>query len=584
MYPTKNDTSTRESPAVPRGLWLLGLLAALLMAIQAGYYVYIASGQDVAGSIGLKLTAPCDADRFCHVDAIKPQSPAGVAGIKPGDAVRYDRYWERSRMLSVGERVGLSVRTGGTAHHLTLIAAPRFFFAPTYMLAGTTNIVICGIALVLLWRAGRGWTGFLLAVALIAYALPGNYPRLWQNAPELYVPFLLGLSAVVPMAAVLMLLALRSFRRDVTGAVPRWLDRLIIGTIVAETLIYLWSMAVELNVAPLLGVDDGLSLLSIGGSAGAVLVPLALASGWQDTPVGSRTRYAFMWAAASMISVYLMIDPIIMLTGNNYVEASWPVITQIASETLGAVLFAYALLRHRVIDLGFAINRTLVFSSLSFIVLALFGLVEWATEKLLPFESHEASVIVDAAIALSLFLAFHRVHEWVERLVERVFFHQWHRNEKALHAFLGEAEYVTRPEVLAERAVTALSRFAGGADAALYRIDRGEYRLVADHGASGAATTIDADTPFLVTMRAGRGLVRDALAPGDLALPMTHRADVVAFVLMGPKPNGEPYRHDEESTLADAARRIGLDIQALRVGELELENSGLTARLDAVAA
>lgn len=578
-------TPSDRSQVVPRWLWLIGLLAAMLMAVQSGHYVYIASDRYAEdGSIGVKLGFPCDADRFCPVAVVKPATPAAVAGIRPGDALRYDRYWERSRMLFLGDHVGLSVRRGDVVQHLDLIAAPRAFFAPTYIITGIADIMICLIALLLLWRAGRGRTGFLLAMALIAYALPGNYPRLWQNAPEFYVPFLLGLSTVVPAAGVLMLMALRSFRRDVIGTTPRWLDRLVLGTAIAQAIVYLWSMTVELNVRPVLGLSDGLTLLSIGSSAGAILVPLSLALGWQDTPVDHRTRYAFMWAAASMISLYLIVDPIIMLTGNDYVAASWPVIFQIVVMIAGAALFAYALLRHRVIDLGFAINRTLVFSSLSFIVLLLFGLVEWVTEKLLPFESHKASVIVDAAIALSLFLAFHRIHTWVEHMVERLFFHQWHRNEQALRDFLVEAEYITRPAILAERAAMALSRFADGAGAAFYQRDGADYDLVIAESLPNAALTIDADTPFLVTMRARREMARNVLAPGDLMLPMIHRADVIAFVQMGPKPNGEPYRRDEEAALAHAIRRIGLDIQALRVSELELQNQALAARLDALAA
>ena len=61
---------------------------------------------------------------------------------------------------------------------------------------------------------------------------------------------------------------------------------------------------------------------------------------------------------------------------------------------------------------------------------------------------------------------------------------------------------------------------------------------------------------------------------------MTHRADVTGFVLMGPKPGGSPYRVDEEEQLANAVRRIGLDLYALRVETLEEKNALLSMKLE----
>lgn len=579
QQPVRDD---RSKPAtVPRILWLAALLAGVLMILQDATYLYMASGHFHGGTTGVWLGASgnCRTDRFCPVNRLLPDGPAVRAGVTAQDLIRLDRYWEVYRSVDIGETVGMTVRDrDGNERHLILTATDRAFFAPTYVVSGSAQIAICLVALLLIGRAGRrGWV-LLLGLALITYATPGNYPRIWESKPGLFVPFLILLCVIVNAGPPLMLAALRGFRRDIIGHSPRWLDRLIWTTAIGELLCVIWSLAIVLDSRPLLGVGNGLALLSLGWSAGTLLAPLVLASGWRQVPAPERTRYAFMWLAVGVFSVNALIDPVIMLTGNDYVAASWPVLLQLASMILGAVLFAYASLRHRVVDLGFAINRTLVFSASSFLLLLTFGVVEWASEKLLPIEHHEANAIIEAVVAVGIFLIFHRVHEWMERGVERLFFHKWQVNAEALKRFAQQAAYITTPEALMEQAVAEFRRFSRQPDVAWYRWEHGAYLLKAGrHGQLPAQ--LDANEAPLVAMRAERRPIRDAFLPGTLLLPMTHRTEVIAFVLMGAKPNGEAYRPDEESDLAAAARQVGLDLHALRVEELEHENARLTTRI-----
>ncbi len=583
QQPVRDDRA--QPSVVPRIIWLAALLAGVLMILQDATHLYMASGQAHRGTTGVWLAGNgnCHADRFCPVDRLLPDGPAARAGVTTQDLVRLDRYWEAYRVVDVGENVGMTVRDrDGNERHLILTATDKTFLAPTYVVAGSAQIAICLVALLLIGRAGRrGWV-LLLGLALITYGTPGNYPRIWENAHALFVPFLILLSTAIAVGPPLMLAALRGFRRDIIGHSPRWLDGLIWATAMGELLCLIWGLAIVLDSRPLLGVGNGLALLSLGWSAGTVLAPLVLTSGWRHVPAPERTRYAFMWLAVGVFSVNALIDPVIMLTGNDYVAASWPVLLQLASMILGTVLFAYASLRHRVVDLGFAINRTLVFSASSFLLLLTFGVVEWASEKLLPIEHHEANAIIEALVAVGIFLIFHRVHEWVERAVERLFFHKWRVNAEALSRFVRQAAYITRPETLMERTVTELQRFSGQSDVALYRPGNDGYLLQAGSHDQLPAR-LDADAAPLVAMRAERLPIRDAFLPGTLLLPMLHRTDVLAFVVIGAKPNGEPYRPDEESELATAIHQIGLDLHALRVEELERENARLAARIGITA-
>ena len=284
-----------------------------------------------------------------------------------------------------------------------------------------------------------------------------------------------------------------------------------------------------------------------------------------------------MAAASVALCVMAWIDPVIMLTTNNYTEASWPVVVQLVSLSVAAFLFAYAILRHRAVDLGFAVNRTLVYSVLSALLVALFGVAEKLSERLMPEGEHRAGMFVQVGIALVIFAAFHRLRGVVENGVERVFFARWREYERRMTTFIYRSSFITRPTKLIEQTLEEISRYADGAEVAIYIAANEIYRVIGG-GVSGLPRRIDRDVPAVVALRADRALQRHALGKSALLLPMIQRGDLLGFVALGPKPDGAPYRPDEEELLSNAAQAVGLDLLALRMDELERENRKLAAK------
>jgi hypothetical protein len=236
---------------------------------------------------------------------------------------------------------------------------------------------------------------------------------------------------------------------------------------------------------------------------------------------------------------------------------------------------AYAILRHRVLNIGFAINRVMVYGAASAGMLLSFGLIEWVAHHLLDFAGREKSVWLDAGIALGIFLVFHRLRHWGEKQIERLFFHTWHVKEQALRQFVKEAPFISRPEALLSAFTAALDRFTSGAAHALYRrTPEGDYRRVAATLVD-APITVDADEPLAVSLRASQAPVHPSDAhsalPGELALPSIHHGQLDGFVLLGTKPDGETYRPDEKDVLGFTAHQVGLDFRALRMEQLERE-------------
>jgi len=255
---------------------------------------------------------------------------------------------------------------------------------------------------------------------------------------------------------------------------------------------------------------------------------------------------------------------------------------------LGATaLLAYATLRHRLFDFGFVLNRTLVYAALSFILLVAFGIAEWTAEHLVPEAWHEGGPLISVGIALALFLSFHRLRDWVEKHVERLLFNSWHKNEATLRRFIGAADHFGTAAALQKAFVDEVTRFAHGAESALY-LRTGEHYALQAGKLTAAARRYSDDDRALALMRAERqpvdiGRAHSAL-PGALALPMLDQGALLGFVLLGRKPDGSPYRPDEIEVLGWAAQQVGFAAQAQYVRQLEGTIAELQAQVSALSA
>jgi hypothetical protein len=320
----------------------------------------------------------------------------------------------------------------------------------------------------------------------------------------------------------------------------------------------------------------------------AISIAVAIAylvAGWRKGSAAERNRITLIIFA---LSAYLFATVLSlwnsMQTGTIVGGESSATLIYFNALLLGLVapgLLAYAVLRHKLFDLGFAVNRTLVFGAIGVLLLVSFALIEWAIKQAIPKVWYGGSAYISAVIAVGLYLTFNRIHHSVEHAIERLFFHKWQLNGAALKRFVAAAAHVEKPEALAGNFAAELGRFTGGAKTAIYA------RTTERHYADARGATIDADDPALATMRAEQGEVVPAevgsVLEAALALPMMHQAALAGFVLLGPKPTGEDYRPDEIEVLAWATQQVGLDLQAIRVRELELSNIKLAARNRALA-
>lgn len=563
------------------------ILGVALLARDVASLLHNTGLQPMAGRIDVFRTFAPGRPGWYVVEEVEPGGPAARARIRVGDRLRLDRPVDNFRAPRAGEVFAATLERGATRRRVDLVAMPIKAGA-----GGIARKVIeAALASILpalfgLFIAARSRGRLVVALFGLSFLFFGNGPSaapFWMTAPLAIWANLALYSFTFPLtgtagAAFAMLFSPEGTRRLSPLQLVSLAALAACGTALATVSLYEDVTVTDLHLA-------ANALQAVVLSGGLILFWANLIWPWLKGPPKSRGRYAVLMAEMMLMYVSTAAGAFVELSlgpGNPRLDAL-TLIFHIVSGLVAPALITYAILRNRVLDLGFAVNRTLVFGVLSVILLATFGLIEWAVDHFVPIAGREKNVLVDAAVAVGVFLSFHRVRDFVEHVIEGLFFRRWQEAEAQLRGFVKQAAFVENGESLMRSFMAALTRFADGAEAALYvRPGEGPYRR-ASGAVSGLDEAIDPDDPALIALRADpkpRELdAASSTIEAALIAPMVNRNRLGGFALLGPKPSGLPYRPDEIELIGWATGQISLDLHALKVERLEEADIGQRRRI-----
>ena len=212
-----------------------------------------------------------------------------------------------------------------------------------------------------------------------------------------------------------------------------------------------------------------------------------------------------------------------------------------------ALAVAYAIVKHRVFDIAFVLNRTLVFTATSAIVVVMLVGLEFLIERYLDSLTRVEGLVLQFAIALGVALSIRALHRSVDRFVDTVFFRKRHEDEHAIRDFAQEAAYITDRHTLLHRTVEVLERHTDAAFVDLHfdhTNDAALVKLRAWH------TVLDLHT-VETTLR------------GDWAYPMVSRGRVIGVLVLGPKRSAELYAPDESDAIGQVAHSVAAALELL---------------------
>jgi hypothetical protein len=569
---TADTRAAHDAPSLVRWLRIFALALAVYATLQNIETVaHVAGILPGAGGIGLDATVEDPVfSGLRRVTSTDPGSPAALAGIVPGDMVRTDPPWLPIGYALAGEHFQVTVVHNGHVRRAVLVAQPHDapdFSQLRYAIALSISAVF-GLLIVL--RGGKRADALLLGMALLAFGRPYLAPQPYESVGSLFV-LSYGIDILLNAAVFQLFFAFAlAFDRRMRGETVPW-GRSVLWLTTGAAILE-WGLVWLTQTWQLPGYSTAFWVAFQSMIVPVILTLAVLWIGRWRAALAQRRRYTLMLAACvPLFASQIISNQIYDGSGFSFTSNPLQIFSDVLSGILTPALLAYAILRERVIDLGFAINRTLVFSIVSAILLSAFGITEWGVEHILKIEGREANAVIDAGIALALFLGFHRVQHSVRHFVERLFFHKWQAAERALRTFVRRASFVTRADRLAADFTAAAGAFVGGAAAAIYlRGQQGALmRVAGDLGSAPEA--LDPDLAPVLAARAELQPVElDGCAlPAALLVPMAMRQELGGILLLGPKPNGEPYRPDQIELLHWAAGQIGLDLNALEVERLE---------------
>jgi hypothetical protein len=581
----------------PAWAWRCLLAFALVMALftLAGSVSNVARSARLLremGNLGMKLEqTPRTPMGWSEVTAVVPAGAAAKAGLVRGDLVRFDALFG----YSIGQGppptrpatpAQLTIERGGSRFHRAIPFPPGPPFPgtePLIALNATTALVMTAFGALVLIRGRRNRAAVMLGMVMLYLGLAAARLPAWS--PGIVVSQARVGTIILSVAAMGWFWP--QFCLEISGGAATGSQaRLVkVGAYVLMALGVVTAILSRLPLPPAIaGAAQAGWLVFLGGGQ---LFGFAIIAGnyrRNDPPARNRIKIVVVAFVCYLLSQALNLTTSLMLdAGYPPIQGFWFGIGAAGMSFAGLGLLVYAVLGRRLFDIGFALNRTLVYGAVSFILLAGFGLAEWGAERLMPEAWHEGGALFSAGIALALFLSFHRLRDWVERHVERLLFSSWHRNEAALRRFAASAGHFEQAPALCRAFAEEVTRFAQGAGAAVYvRAAGSGYKRCAGK-LPGARSAYLEDERAFALMRAERRPLHlrqaHSTLPGALALPMLDQGSLAGFVLLDRKSDGTEYRPDEVEALGWATDQVGFALQAQHVHALEARIAGLDAEL-----
>jgi hypothetical protein len=545
--------------------WLLPALCAAAFISSLCLFVS-AFGLIVRPWLGYwdSLTVPTGQPFIVRIDQSVAGGATSRAGVRDGDRIdlRDLNSYERAALFFqplTTKPVTLVIRRGDKTLAARVVPstqyeAESFSKVVPNALLFVADLWITGCALLVGLRRWRTREGRLLCLMLLAFVGAANFGSTALAIPSSVLYLIGGIFSAC--TALLPVILAAGFG---TRSIVRKL--LELGSFAAVALSLFGYAASALGIYnaaidPLPFVYGGWRLFyTLPYALALITVSEAIATAVKS----ERARAA--WLLLPLPISLLLYTVAEQLTANAPTWEGFMILSAVAvgSMLAGAAAVTYALLKRRVLDLGFVIGRALVVACISAIVVVSFVLLEWLLGTVLASASHATGLVANAALALVLGLSMSFIHKRVDGFVDFVFFHKRHQDEIALRDFAGEAAFVTDPADLLDLVIETV-RVRTDASAAAVILDFGGRFSPARWFGESPAEASENDA-LILALKAKHAPVdphRYATALfGDLAFPLSSRGRLLGILLCGARTSGEAYSPDEVDALREMSQGVG---------------------------
>ncbi len=522
--------------------------------------------------------------------------PAG--GIRVGDVIDFRACTIQGRLALTGayylspmQKIALPVIRGDRRFQ-AVVGAVGFGASSVWMTVlkrGAATIFVVIAALLLLRRPSLMlWGFFLFAIGSV-----NGDPLQYESLPIwIYFGLTSALGLLFFVGPVGLWVFAARFPQDRSSSWRRIVDRAALPAFVALTiveLVVLWQ--------------TGAGVTPWDTTFFVIAVPLIGLLSFVDAYVHlraderQRLKWVLLGMALTLAALTYQAVAADLPRGGwpvAWANAGWTVDVLSAVQVFIPITVAYAVLRHRVIDVNFVISRALVYGLITTLVIGVFALLDWFFSRALA--EQRVAAFVEIVAALTLGFSLNAVHKLVDDVVDRVLFRRRHLAELRLERAASGIRHVSATsaidETLAEEPVDAM----GLTSAAIFRLGDAAYeRTRAIHWDDESATRVDPNHSLVQNLQGERGVIRlrdvrrpdiafpRGVAAPALAVPLFVRHQLDGFVLYGPHVSGEDFdpieiRLLEQLAASAAATYDHLDAEAARKDAERLERELRDAR------
>ncbi|HEX3462859.1 MAG TPA: hypothetical protein VHS78_02230 [Candidatus Elarobacter sp.] len=544
---------------------VLGVLYSLAYAVPT-----VLALNGVYGSVGIVKAGasgvlPPGAD-VNTVGSVTPGSAAQRAGIAPGDAAvktsaehapAFEQLYDRA---IAGRATDYTVVHEGRRRVVSLVprAAPLSPADATLIVAQLVRgllIVAIGGLVVLLRPSVMTAAFYALCLQFGELAHPANNLELLVAVPLFWKPLFLILTGVVsggsPAAAAIFCMRfpsgrpLASWRR-----VERAMVLVALFTIADYLLALLAGGTYTQTGTRLYGLFTVASWLCYAVATAAFMMRYLRSSGedrarlrWVAIGLGSfLVSYGLFWASENV--------------------ANAPARLATYAQFLNVLPFtvAYAIVRHRVLDVRVAGGRAIAFAVLSAIPVIAFSLIDWALSNGL--QQTRLAVVADICLAVVFGFWVNSMQRRIDRLIDSVFFHARRVAEQRLAAAARRIQHVTHHTAADQMLVDEPYEALALRSAALFRRTDEVFVRVAERSwPDEALAFVDENDPLVLDILATHAPV--PFGAHGLAYPVFVRQEPVAILLLGDRADGERFDALERDAVEGLVRAAAMTYEHL---------------------
>lgn len=582
--------------------WVVPCAASFL-----GYFLlllYCDIRRPVSEGMGLHSTG---GEAGLSVTRVSPGSPAARAGVQKGDRLlSADGYPVGSRMeweavqarVSFGQSVSLEMSRDKTLRRVDWVVTPagwdhwRRREGIELLLTRLVQLVTLGLGFIIVFRRpydfGARQGGWLLATfGVFCLDLPYRFANVWGGLPWVFgVPLWVPYISTVLLPGLLLAFFL-CFPRRVIHSLPAW--------------IIIWAPALAI------GVGQTWFQASVVYRPG----PTSLPADWFGWRVGVGIGYLCAAAVVALVRLRRA-DPTerrrlaVMVLGGGLgaVEGGFIVLVfwrgsettvftspSVALATLSLLIvplsFAYAILRHRLFDVGvmirqgvrYAMARRLLLSIVPVLAAMMALDVYWHRDRAIAEQFAERAPVYGLLSVLALVAASRR-QRWLDALDKR-FFRERYDAERLLHSVVEDVRHspglLEASPLVVERIARALHpRFV---TLLAQRAEGESFDVAAAVPVSAGPATLPADSKLVALARllgepldlsaagdlwlAGHLSPAEAAGVGGLGIEMVVPIDAgrgrpAAVLMLGSRRSEEPYAEEDRHLLWTIAESLAM--------------------------